>query len=79
VTAAAPPAASAARLRPRELLFLMLASRGYTRAQLVGYFAGVLGMTAEEVDSALGGAARGLGAADLAEAITIARRRGLID
>ncbi len=67
------------RLRPRELLFLLLLSRDYSRAQLAGYFADVLGMSADEVDATLTSAVRGLGAADLAEAITIGRRRGLID
>ncbi len=72
------PGGQVDRLRPRELLFLLLLSRGYSRAQLAGYFADVLGMSAEEVDATLDSAARGLGAADLAEAIAIGRRRGLI-
>ncbi len=66
-------------LRPRELLFLLLHSRGYTRAQLGDYFADVLGMTAQEVDGTLDSAARHLGAADLDQAVSNARRRGLIE
>ncbi|CAA9223048.1 MAG: hypothetical protein AVDCRST_MAG77-577 [uncultured Chloroflexi bacterium] len=68
-----PRGGAPALLTSRELLVLLLLARRYSREQV----ADMLGGEAAVAD-ALASAVRALGATDVAEAIAIARERGLI-